>query len=276
MDYSTLNTIPISIYRNWGLKNSQSVNRIQYRAIRYFLGLPPKTPLCALQGEVGWYTQRSKKWLVMVRFWNRLMKMSNDRITRKIFDWDWEKGNDSWAQDMKYIFGKLNLNDIWLNKSECDIATLQEKLFEMDKNEWAQEKDSKPKLRTYRMFKDTYATEKYVLQCIPKHERSLMAQLRCGVLPLEIETGRYKRLDVDERKCKICNSGQVEDESHFILQCSEFSTERHSFFKDLNIDYINYASEDLLKLLMTEHQKSVCKFIISIWHKRKTMLYVCK
>ncbi len=40
---------------------------------------------------------------------------------------------------------------------------------------------------------------------MPRLERSLLAQLRNGVLPLKIETGRYNKVKVDD----------YEDENHF-------------------------------------------------------------
>ena len=49
----------------------------------------------------------------------------------------------------------------------------------------------KPKLRTYITFKTIYATEMYVKSLFSKAKRSILCQLRCGVLPLAIETGRY-------------------------------------------------------------------------------------
>ena len=34
---------------------------------------------------------------------------------------------------------------------------------------------------------------------------------------LEIERGRYKKLAVKDRLCKLCNTGAVEDERHLIF-----------------------------------------------------------
>ena len=42
------------------------------------------------------------------------------------------------------------------------------------------------KLRTYILIKNQYNTEDYVKAHLPKQERSFLAQLRCGVLPLRI------------------------------------------------------------------------------------------
>ena len=63
-----------------------------------------------------------------------------------------------------------------------------------------------------------------------RSRRSLLAQFRLGILPLEIETGRYtpiydkntklnKKRHPSERICTLCNIGLCEDELHFLLIC---------------------------------------------------------
>ena len=53
---------------------------------------------------------------------------------------------------------------------------------------------------------------------VRKFRRSF-AQLRSGTLPIEIETGRYRGITREQRFCPICNTGEVENELHFILKC---------------------------------------------------------
>ena len=48
------------------------------------------------------------------------------------------------------------------------------------------------KLRTYRLFKNEYGKENYLLKNIPGKYKSAFAKFRCGVAPLKIETGRYE------------------------------------------------------------------------------------
>ena len=55
------------------------------------------------------------------------------------------------------------------------------------------------KLRTYRLFKFGACTEPYVKQHMPRHYRSLLANLRCGSLHLAIETGRISNMPLHER-----------------------------------------------------------------------------
>ena len=61
-----------------------------------------------------------------------------------------------------------------------------------------------------------------------RSHRSLLAQLRSGILPLRLETGRFQnirdentghfqKLKVEERVCTLCNLNCIEDEIHFVL-----------------------------------------------------------
>ena len=59
-------------------------------------------------------------------------------------------------------------------------------------NKWNQECQQKPKLCTYirLAFKNNFETEPYILMYMNRQQRSLLVQLRCGVLVLYTETGR--------------------------------------------------------------------------------------
>ncbi len=50
-------------------------------------------------------------------------------------------------------------------------------------NEWKVNLQTKPKLLTYILFKDSYATEDYVKYCRSRQDMSLHAQLRIDILP---------------------------------------------------------------------------------------------
>ncbi len=44
-----------------------------------------------------------------------------------------------------------------------------------------------------------YCTENYVKYCMSTQQRSLIAQLRLGILPIHIETGRLRGTQLDDR-----------------------------------------------------------------------------
>ena len=54
-----------------------------------------------------------------------------------------------------------------------------------------------------------FVIEDYILKI-------LMTKLRLGILNLEIVLGRYEGIPREERFRKLCDSGLVEDEMHFV------------------------------------------------------------
>ena len=58
----------------------------------------------------------------------------------------------------------------------------------------------------------------YVKSLFSKAKRSILCQLRCGVIPLAIETGRYTNTPVDQRLCRLCNLNQMEVNAPYIKQ----------------------------------------------------------
>ncbi len=63
-------------------------------------------------------------------------------------------------------------------------------------------------------------------------QRSLIAQLRLGMLPIHIETGRFKGTQLDGRKCQLCDTQEVEDEIHFVCKCNLYNDLRNNYVQD--------------------------------------------
>ena len=85
--------------------------------------------------------------------------------------------------------------------------------------EWKNSVNEKPKLCLYKSYKEHFLPEKYVTLNLLPFERSVTAQLQFGILPLHIETGRFRNIRVENRLCTLCNNNQVEDEFHFLFFC---------------------------------------------------------
>ena len=61
----------------------------------------------------------------------------------------------------------------------------------------------------------------------------IQCSLRNGSNRLEIEKGRWSKLEVEMRICKRCEMKKVEDESHFILECDKYKDLRSKLFKSI-------------------------------------------
>ncbi len=96
-----------------------------------------------------------------------------------------------------------------------DIFEQRLKLHAEEK--WKALVESKPKLRTYKLFKHKLEPEIYLTKNISRSKRSVFAQYRCGILPLNIEVGRFRGQPENERLCTLCPLQSTESELHFLF-----------------------------------------------------------
>ena len=55
------------------------------------------------------------------------------------------------------------------------------------------------KLRTYKLFNYEYWVENYYKVLVPFNDRSAFAKLRCVVVPIRLETGRYENIKLERK-----------------------------------------------------------------------------
>ena len=86
-------------------------------------------------------------------------------------------------------------------------------------------------LTLYTTVKDTFQYELYLDVINDKYLCHALTKLRVSSHKLRIEAGRYSRNRIErhERLCELCTSGQVEDEYHFLFECSCYSQLRFQY-----------------------------------------------
>ncbi len=245
--------------------------RIQSRAARYFLGVHPKTPIPALMGELGWTPFKYKRWISMCRTWNRFINMDNSRINKQIFLNDFYSDIETWCSSFYHICHMLDFVDSYNNLQPIDLDSFKAKLETYAQEKWLETVQSKPKLRTYKIFKSKLVPEDYVLRLMSRFQRSTFAKFRCGVLPLNLEVGRYRGIKIENRICPLCKHG-VETETQFLFECDMY--DRGDFLDNNDIDSDTLTNGEKLKILMEHHQKVTSKFVCKLWNQRQAQIIV--
>ena len=97
--------------------------------------------------------------------------------------------------------------------------------------------------------------------------------LRGGTAPLMIESGRWRGLPREERRCRECQSGKIEDVSHWLLECDAWGTERQTLLQCMRQMINNFDSlgdDDKLICILDKGCKhaSVLKAIMKMWTAR--------
>ena len=277
--------VPVTDYASevWGYKTYDFADKIQFRAIRTQLGVGKRAPLPYLSGETGWLDTKLRRQLNMIRLWLRVINMPENRIPKKIFSWDKQNcRKNNWASEVKAILEKCDLLEYYQESSTLGLSEktfldiVKEKLFEICSEKWKNEVISMPKLRTYVKLKDDYSQELILGENISIKQRSAISKFLSGTFPIEIEIGRYRSKPISERLCKTCSNSEIEDEMHFLMQCSTYRTVRSAMINiveeklDIHSDELN--KDELFKILLTtpEIACDVANYLISALNKRSS------
>ena len=211
----------------------------------------------------------------MLRLWNKLRNMKNDRLPKMVFLWEYNLGLNNWCSEVEQILSDINCNEIFDDMKECDLTECKTRLVNEYILNWETSKLNKPKLRSYNLFKERFGTENYV-KYGDKYIRSHTAQLRSGILPLNIELGRHRNIDLIDRKCTLCDLNEIEDEYHFICKCpvyKEFRDDMYSKCRDYNEHFDTLPDREKFVNIMKKSSKSTGRFIVNSFEKRRKILY---
>jgi len=263
----------------WGFKPLSTIDSVQNKAVRIFLGVHRFAPLAAVNGDMGWTQSQVRRHVSMFRFWNKLVCMNSSRLPRIVLDWDLSLNGKTWSHDMRSLMENCGTLHSFENKQSVNLNQIWALLHEKSCQKWKNEIDVKPKLRSYRLFKSLYQAEPYVMSFMSRSKRSVISQLRCGILPLHIETGRWANREYEQRICKLCTSGQVENEFHFLFYCSFYDMIRQAFYDNMLINFPNFLQvTDVEKLLICMDKPSVTSFgnyVCDIFNYRQRHMFTC-
>ena len=259
----------------WGLNKEKLCQQIQNRAIRYFLGVHKNVASLALQAEMGWLNVKYQFHICAIRLWNRFTQTDNNRLVKKILEYEIKNIGNNWASDLFDVLEMINLEESLFDHKSIDIDLVRTKLFDTMYEHWAENVAFKPKLRYYIQHKQNIETEQYIKKSISRSKRSLLAQLRTGILPLHIETGRYYRTLLENRICRVCKMNNIEDEVHFLCSCTIYNAQREKLYQKISIKIPNVDNLSPLEQfisIMNFDSHIVATYVEEIWNIRKSLL----
>ena len=228
MGYETYSTLcdsyvlPVANYAAgvWGFNAYPAPQVLQNRMERFFLGMHRFTPLPATWSEMDWLSMRKLRWLEIIRLYNRISVMEQSRLPRKVLDWDIKCRNKGWINDFVSVCKLTNIPVPTRLNLIYDLEPVRRKMELQCREEWKGAAEKMSKLDTYVKIKDFTEVGVLVKSNLPRGSRSLVSRFLCGILPLEVETGRYNDTKRELRFCQVCGTQQVEDEMHFLFRCT--------------------------------------------------------
>ena len=287
--YNTL-VLPIIEYGSflWGFKPIAQFSKVQNNLMRSFLGLGRNATIAALLGDMV-YPMYIITQISCVRFFLRLNKMSPNRLNHIIFKESChlaDKGYKNWAFSIQELIQKDHQNHSqFMPTVDCrySLVNFRDVLISLYTKEWIQEineirteSGSGGRLNLYRALKVTPQTERYVVNTRTVGGRRVMAGLRMGCLPLAVETGRYSHIPYQERVCRLCNRGEVEDQAHFIAICPRFNDIRLKLFNhcySIIDNFYQLPLQDKIKFILCNYDNHMVNLLTSLYSCRQNIIY---
>lgn len=188
---------------------------------------------------------------------------------------DYSLCSNNWCSELKEILSLIGLSEYYNNKMVINPDYARSKIFEYYSSIWEIGIENVSKLRTYTSFKTEFETEKYVSLSMKRNERSLLARLRCGILPLRVETGRYIGERVEDRLCRFCTDQCIENEPHFVVKCSFYRHIRSEYFGELfnTNDFNSKTDSEKLVYLINDKSRTLAKYIVKSYSYRREGIY---
>ena len=164
-------------------------------------------------------------------------------------------GKGSWVQRMLSCLEKFGWQDLGAESlrgvSEAESKGMLESIaWRRVKEEWRDELEKKPKLVMLKKIMEL--EEDLISSCAGwkvKSERKMLLKLRGGTAAFQVELGRWHGVRREDRMCKECNSGEVEDVVHWLVRCPAWSRLRESLRSHCTIRHGQNEEEEAANIL---------------------------
>ena len=219
---------------------------------KYLLSVSKRSTNLAVMGELGRYPLMLDVLINMIKYYVRLSRSSDVLLSDALqLSSDLhQQGKKSWIGCIHALLQYINVDEKYILNLK---SILKKYLFDKFKTRyniiWKKQlfddrigKNFGNKLRTYRTFKYNFTFEPYLNVTNPVH-RNIITKFRISDHSLEVERGRYKGLEFNERICKLCNNS-VEDEIHYLLQCPSLTQARNTVLEEISNKYVNFKNLD--------------------------------
>ena len=190
---------------------------------------------------------------------------------KQIFEWDMSLyKNNSWGENLRSLCKCIGMELEMQSRCPVNISLAKARLMHQYTQIWKNKIASQTKLENYCKIKKDWGATKYITVGVDKCSRSLACKLKLGVLPLQIEQGRYSGQTREQRICKLCNS-ELENELHFLFKCPKLVAnydELAAKVPELKNEILLHKRWEMLK----QKPFVYSEYLRKLWNKRNNLM----
>lgn len=245
--------LPILTYgcEIWGFENTNILERIHTDFLRRITKSRKSTPLYMLYGELGRYPLYINIKTRMLQFWNRILSGKQEKIVNMMYSYISSiDTNSKWVTFIENILNETGNSGLIHHDNNINIRGIKCTLIDQFTQSWNAKMRESSKGKNYNIFKDNIKLEDY-FKCLPKKLYINLVKFRTCNHKLPIEVGRWYGTELSDRKCNLCNTGDIGDAFHYLLKCPSFNDPRKLYIKPYY-----YRRANILKFTALLNMKS--------------------
>lgn len=262
---------PMLLYGSelWGLEPKESVERVQYYLCKRFLNVSFKANNNAVLGECGrfpLYIETAKR---AIKYWNKILHMPAHRYVWKCYKMLYyldSRGQHNWATEVKNILCTNGFGFIWeeqcIPNEKLFLKEFTKSLRDQFEQKWREGIESSHKFVLYKEYKTNFIFERYLDVLKIGKFRHIFASFRLSCHCLEIEIGRHRGIERENRKCPFCMT-TTEDEYHFLLICDKYLDIRRQYLPE---KYINNPNMHKFNMIMSTQNEITIQSLAMYLH----------
>ena len=266
-----------------GFSQANVIERVHLQFCKRRLGVKKTTQNDFVYGELGRTTCIIKRYVPIIKYWFKILYSGNTKYIKLVYnmmlvDLESNPTITNWASLIRHLLLSMGFNEVWLQQGVGNynifIALCKQRLSDNFIQNWHSRIEDSSRAIFYRSFA-TFQFQPYLDKVNISKYLYAFSKLRMSSHRLEVESGRWvrpNRTPLDERKCFFCNV--LEDEYHFVLECSVYLELRKKyiskyFWKRPNM----FKFIDLINSSNTSCIRKLCTFIFQAFKLRSGLLY---
>lgn len=260
----------------WGFAQANAIERVHLQFCKKLLGVKKSTQNDFVYGELGRTSYLTKRYPFIIKYWFKILSVPNNKYIKKVYnlmlmDLELLPNKVNWASLLRNLLMSLGFHEVWLQQgvgnTNIFLSLVKQRLTDTFIQGWQERLTNSSRAKFYSVIA-IFQFQPYLENINILKFSQAFSKLRMSSHRLEVEAGRWIRpnsIPFDERKCTVC--GRIEDEYHFVLECS--------LYKDLRVKYLSpyyWKRPSMLKfieLINTTNVKCMRKLTAFIYHAFK-------
>jgi hypothetical protein len=292
---------------------------VQIDFARIILGLNgcQSIPDDFIRAELGMEKLTSRWKKLRLGYWRRLLVTAPRTTLHAVVslrkwqvDWAPPAFDNGWMGKTKNLLEEGGLSEFWSDPGLCCVLSKHQwKKLVYDSVEERETTDTKNRLaamnsghvarflrskcwekvgKDFACFKGEVSRrgalvpEPYLDDRVELIGRRLKLMCRAGCLPVLKRVAREAKLPPVHGTCKMCNSGNIEDIEHFVLECEAYSKQRSKMLENVHFGSSCQTESDRLDVLLGKStgtsktddtiDMAVKRFLKKAWRARKWLV----